>query len=525
MLCAAQQAAGAPAPASSNAAPPKLVKIDPRTLPRLGEIDARYQSYNIEMVEVTGGRFWKPYDSVANTPPAGGNQPAGNQPAGMSDALYEYRPPIDLTNARLRKLATALGPAYLRVSGTWANTTWLQSGRGPVPSAPPAGFKGILTRDEWKGVVSFAKAVDAGIVTSFAVSDGTRDAKGVWTPAQAHELLALTRSAGGSIAAAEFMNEPTFPQIGGAPKDYDAAAFARDLIVFHSFLHVASPKTLFLGPGGVGEGSALLQAPMKTLKSSDLLAATGPVFDGFSFHVYGAVSARCGGPGGKKDFAIESTLSENWLQSGAQSEQIYEAMRDELEPGKPLWLTETAEAACGGDRWASTFADTFRYLNQLGAFANRGVQVHLHNTLAASDYGLLDEKTYEPRPDYWAALLWHKLMGTTVLEAGAGAGDGLHVYAHCLPKHRGGVSLLVIISDTKNGRTIDLPVASDRYTLIAPNLMSTKLDLNGAELKLGENDALPLLDGSSNPAGAIALPPESISFFEIPGAKNASCMP
>lgn len=34
--------------------------------------------------------------------------------------MFQARPSIDLTNARLRKLAAALGPAYVRVSGTWA---------------------------------------------------------------------------------------------------------------------------------------------------------------------------------------------------------------------------------------------------------------------------------------------------------------------------------------------------------------------------------------------------------------------
>ena len=38
----------------------------------------------------------------------------------------------------------------------------------------------------------------------------------------------------------------------------------------------------------------------------------------------------------------------------------------------------------------------------------------MHNTLAASDYALLDDHTYAPRPNYWAALLWRRLMGTTV---------------------------------------------------------------------------------------------------------------
>src|SRR3974390_2801115 len=92
--------------------------IDPKTLPRVGTIDERFQSYNIEMVEVTGGRFWKPYDSTAKAETS-----SANQPAGMAASLYEYRSPIDLSNTRLRKMAAALGPAYLRVSGTWANTT------------------------------------------------------------------------------------------------------------------------------------------------------------------------------------------------------------------------------------------------------------------------------------------------------------------------------------------------------------------------------------------------------------------
>jgi hypothetical protein len=85
--------------------------IDPTNMTRVGTVDERFQSYNIEMVEVTGGRFWKPY---------------GPEPAAAGTDLYAYRPPIDLNNIKLRKLATALAPAYLRVSGTWANSTYFQ---------------------------------------------------------------------------------------------------------------------------------------------------------------------------------------------------------------------------------------------------------------------------------------------------------------------------------------------------------------------------------------------------------------
>ena len=52
----------------------------------------------------------------------------------------------------------------------------------------------------WKGVVEFAKAVDAEIVTSFATSMGTRDAAGTWTPVEVKKALDYTQSIGGSIA-------------------------------------------------------------------------------------------------------------------------------------------------------------------------------------------------------------------------------------------------------------------------------------------------------------------------------------
>lgn len=111
------------------------------TLAKLGTVSERYQSYNIEMVEVTGGRFWAPY-------------------GGTADERYRQRPPIDLTDPKLVALAKALGPSLVRVSGTWANNTYLEA-EGEHLSSPPAGFVQVLTRDQWKNVVAFSKAVDA----------------------------------------------------------------------------------------------------------------------------------------------------------------------------------------------------------------------------------------------------------------------------------------------------------------------------------------------------------------------------
>ena len=503
------------------ATPVVAQKIDPASLPRTGSVDERFQSYNIEMVEVTGGRFWKPYASKSTDTTTAAN---ANQPVGMDPSLYEYRSPIDLTNARLRKLAAALGPAYLRVSGTWANTTFFPDNDGPAPATPPDGFKSVLTHAQWKGVIDFSNAVDAPIVTSFAFSAGTRDASGTWTPAQADKVLAFTKTNGGRIAAAEFMNEPTFAALGGAPAGYDAKAYARDLAVFRTFLKSKSPDTVLLGPGGVGEGGALAPANMKTISSADILAATGPVFDAISYHSYGAVSARCAaGPAASAGIKPEAALTEDWLSRSEKIERFYAALRDKYEPGKPMWNTETAEAACGGDRFASTFLDSFRYLNQLGILARRGVQVHMQNTLAASDYGLLDEKTYEPRPNYWAALAWHRFMGSTVLDPGPATAPRLHLYTHCLPGKPGGVALLAINANDKAAAHIELTDPAESYTLTAAELQSSTVELNGAALELGAGDAIPAFEGKSVPAGATELAPASIAFFAIPTANNPAC--
>ena len=261
----------APLSSAGAADAPTLV---PSAMPRLGAIDQRFQSYNIEMVEITGGRFWRPYRSKPNDKSA----PLANASERQDAHLFQYRPPIDLTNPRLRRLAAALGPAYVRISGTWANTTYFADTDQPI-SHPPPGFKGILTRAQWLDVVRFAKSADAQIVTSFAIGAGTRDIHGVWKSDQARHLLDYTHAIGGTIAAAEFMNEPNLPGIGGAPEGYDATAYGRDFEIFRALMKSASPETMILGPGAVGEDADIAK----------LVAASAPAW----MHIPIIIMVRC----------------------------------------------------------------------------------------------------------------------------------------------------------------------------------------------------------------------------------------
>ena len=201
----------------------------------------------------------------------------------------------------------------------------------------------------------------------------------------------------------------------------------------------------------------------------------------------------------------------------------YAGLRDRFAPGAPLWLTEVADAACGGNPWAGSFLDSFWYADQLGLLARDGVQVVMHNTLESSDYALLDENDLSPKPTYWTALLWHRLMGAVVLDPGVPADGGLRVYAHCTPGVPGGVTVLAVNTDRDSPHTVTLPVAAQRYTLTADRLDAQTVRLNGAVLQRGPGDALPELAGVPVEAGAVTLAPATITFLAAPGAGNAAC--
>ena len=492
--------------ALSAAAPARQASLDLEKLPRLGEVSDRYQAYNIEMVEVTGGRFWAPY-------------------GGPADERYRQRPPIDLTDPKLIALAKGLGPSLMRVSGTWANNTYLEA-PGENLTAPPAGFVQVLKREQWQNVVAFSKAVDAPIVTSFAVSKGTRGPDGVWTTAQAQRLVDLTKAAGGSLYAAEFFNEANMPSAAPEmPAPYTAENYGTEFRIFRDWARKAVPGMKILGVGGVGEAGLLTDVPVpgemgSHVSSEDMMKANPNSVDAVSYHFYGSVSQRCLGLGigtAQKDEA----LSAKWLDLTVRDYRYYAALRDRFEPGKPIWNTETAQAACGGSPWASTFLDTFRYLNQNGVLAQLGVQVVIHNTLAASDYALIDRDTLTPRPNYWAAVLWRRTMGSTVLASPQSPSPELRIYAQCLPERRGGVGLVLLNTGTAS-HSLSLPGKANGWILTGQPVDTRTVLINGKTPALAASGELTGL--TSVPLqGQISIPGQAIAFAAVPDANNPAC--
>jgi len=454
----------------------------------VAELDPRYQSYNVEMVEVTGGEFWTPYDSPT---------------------ARVTRPPLDLTSARLRNLARGLGPAYIRVSGSWANATYFDAD-GSSAGVAPAGFDSVLTADQWRGVGAFADAVDGEVVTSFPSSPGTRDATGAWMPDQARALLDFSVENDIPLVAAELFNEPTLPV--GMPAGYDADAFARDVETFQAVVEEVMPELLLVGPGSTAEATPLVVTA--AFSSDEVLERVGPAFDVFSYHSYPKVSERCGSTEGP-----EIALTQDYLSRVEDDAAHYRASRDAYLPDAPMWATETAQAACGGDRWAATFRDVIRYVDTLGRLAVGDGDVVFHNTLAASDYGLLDEEGLVPRPNYWAAVLWSRLMGPQVHAVSSDLTlPDAAVYAHCTPEGADapGLTYAVVNSSESEPRTVATASGeASVYLLSSDDLDGTGASLNGDELEVAADGTLPELVG--RPAtGAIEVPPASVAFVVDP---------
>ena len=497
----------------------QLVKLNPNGLETLRKVDPMLVSYNIEMTEVTGGTFWKAYteaqvDGTEEFPLIKDWRDMGN--------LQQWYEPIDTKNPRLLKLAKDLGAAWVRVSGTWANKTYYDFD-GTTGGKAPEGFQSVLTKDQWLKLLDFVKAIGGKLLVSIANCPGIHAADEPMPFEQADLLFRTSKEYGVPISAAEFTNEPNLIALSGLPRGYTAQDHARDHDLFGAWLKENYPECLFVGPCTVGDidmfgmgndgAGGGMAAGFQMVTTEELLGEYKSKMDVFSYHYYNGVSERGAAMGGH--WPYEAILSEQYLGVPAYCALQYVPKRDKYVPGGQMWVTESGDAGCGGNTWASTYADVPRTLNELGQFCTVTDGVIFHNTMASSDYGWLKHGTFLPRPNYFAVLLWKKLMGTTVYASGEAIREGAHVFAHSRADGKEGVAYLVINNSWTETTTVELPKEATVYALTGNGGMRSRtMLLNGNELVLGENDALPELTGV--PAtGKVEVAPGSCTFIVL----------
>ena len=497
----------------------EFVKLDPKKLSVLRQIDERLVSYNVEMTEVTGGTFWKAYtdaqiDGTEEFPVIKDWTNMGN--------LQQWYDPIDTTNPRLIKLAKELGTAWIRVSGTWANKTYYDFEGKYADGSVPEGFQNVLTKQQWLHLLDFVKAVDGKLLVSIANCPGIHAANEPMPFEQADLLFKTSKEYGVPISAAEFTNEPNLIALSGLPQGYTAADHARDHDLFGAWLKENYPECLFVGPCTVGDidmfgmgndgAGGGMAAGFDMVTTEQLLSDYNSKMDVFSYHYYNGVSERGAAMGGHWPF--EACLTEPYLAIPGSCARQYTAKRDRYVPGGQMWVTESGDAGCGGNTWASTYADVPRTLNELGQFCTITDGVIFHNTLASSDYGYLKHGSFEPRPNYFAVLLWNRLMGKTCYATGEAIREGAHVYAHSRKDGKDGCVYLVV-NNSQEATSVELPGEGTVYALTGNGkLRSRTMLLNGKELTLGENDTLPALDGVTV-SGTVEVAPGSCTFIVI----------
>lgn len=501
----------------------KHIKLSRKNSVYVRTVDERLMSYNVEMTEITGGTFWKAY-----TP----GQIAGTEEFKVSGTLedftsmadlMQYYPPIDLYNDKLRTMAKKLGPVWVRVSGSWATKTYYDF-EGTTGDKAPEGYASVLTKEQWIGVLDFVKAVNGKLLISVSNCAGDHPNGGPLDLTQTKKIFTLSHEYGVDIDAAEFMNEPNMLEFSGAPKGYTSADYARDQDIFNGWVWENYPNCLIVGPCSLGDGAmgkpdtkdagAGIGIMMEMCTTDDLMNGTKVPLDVFSYHYYNGISERLASmlPAGHWDGS--EAHSDAYLSVAPNNAKAYAPLRDKYVPGGQMWVTESGDAGGGGDTWASTYLDVFRTLNELGSFSAITDGVIFHNTLASSDYGFLQHGTFEPRPNYFAVLLWNTLMGTKVYDCGNPDTEGAHIYCHSRKDGKEGCVYLIINNSLTETTTAELSDDAVRYTLSCNgDIRSRVMYLNGKPLTADKNGNISEMNGEKENAGTVELAPVTCTFI------------
>ncbi len=389
----------------------------------------------------------------------------------------------------------------------------------------------MLGSKEWDAANRFAAANGLRVIIGVNGGPGPRNPDFTWNPDNARALLGRAAAIGLPPAVVSFGNEPNITVYGSSnPASYSAADYARDVRAFLAVKAEVARRSTFIGPGSfftTGAERAIANAQLGP-DTSAIMPLTGRLYDAVSYHHYPAFgnTAVCSG---LQPRPPTDPLAAEFLDRVKGSLAYMRGLRDANAPRRPLWVDEFGNTACGGVvGYSNTLAASFYYLNALGTMARGGVHVATRWTIAGTQpYALLDDATLTPRPDYWAALLWKRLMGTTVLDpAVTNAPAGLRLYSSCTPGVRGGVTTLALNTDHAAPAAIHLRGPGARGASIhavTGDLAGDRVALNGRPLEVTAAGELPSLSPTPVAHGDVTVAPASYAFITQPRAGAWAC--
>ncbi|KAD2394313.1 hypothetical protein E3N88_41290 [Mikania micrantha] len=468
---------------------------------------------------------------------------------------------VDLNNIIFQNAIKAFSPLKIRLGGTLQDRVVYQTENNSKPciqfsknTSELFGFTdGCLPLSRWDQLNKFFKETGAEVIFGLnALAGKTIRANdstvGPWDSANAESLMQYTVKKNYTIYAWELGNELSGSGVGTRVA---ASQYAFDTMTLKNIVEEIysgiEPKPRIIAPGGFFDANWFKEFIAKTPETVDII----------THHIYNL------GPG-VDQYLVEKILDPSYLDGEADTFKQLENILKTSITSASAWVGEAGGAYNSGhNRVTNAFVFSFWYLDQLGMSSVYDTKTYCRQTLIGGNYGLLNTTTFEPNPDYYSALLWHRLMGRKVLSTNFTGTSKIRSYAHCA-KDSKGITLLLINLDNKTTVDVNLSLNStwmldtlkpppphhhhhhrrhhdankprnrkirglnirEEYHLTAKNrdLHSQVMMLNGKELKVNSYGEIPKLKPLYvNSTEMISVSPFSIVFVHMPHLTFYAC--
>nr|XP_043630672.1 heparanase-like protein 3 [Erigeron canadensis] len=467
---------------------------------------------------------------------------------------------VDLNNKIFRNAIKAFSPLKIRLGGTLQDEVIYQTKKLDEHCHPFIkntstlfGFsKGCLPLSRWdelnrffhetRAVFTFGLNV---LVGKTVVANGST--VGAWDSRNAEALIRYTVKKNYTVFGWELGNELSGNGIGTS---ISASQYARDTVRLGNIVHRVykdiEPKPLIIAPGGF----------YLTKWFTNFLNSTSKTLNVISHHIYNL------GSGADRNLTAR-ILDPSYLDGSIDTFKQLESTINTSASSASAWVSEAGGAYNSGQNNVSNaFVYSFWYLDQLGISSVYDTKTYCRQTLIGGNYGLLNTTTFKPNPDYYSALLWHRLMGRKVLSTRFIGTKKIRAYSHCAKESKG-TSLVLMNLDNTTTIEVKLSVNStwrlhkhrshthhqhkpkhahsepkptkvaatrtrtrEEYHLTPQNgdLHSKVMMLNGKQLTVNSSGDIPSLEplyvNSSDP---ITVAPYSIVFVHIPHFTLYAC--
>ncbi|KAK4479403.1 hypothetical protein RD792_014916 [Penstemon davidsonii] len=306
--------------------------------------------------------------------------------------------------------------------------------------------KGCLHMKRWDELNIFFEKTGALVTFGLNALYGRRHIQrgvwgGDWDSRNARDFMHYTVSKGYHIDSWEFGNELCGKGVGAS---VGAEQYGNDSIRLNALIDELyrnfQPRPLLLAPGGFYDKSWF----------DKLLQVSGPqVVDAVTHHMYNL------GPGNDRNL-VSKILNPGYLNKASNTFSNVSLTIQENGPWSSAWVGESGGVYNSGAKDISdTFVNSFWYLDQLGMAATYNTKIYCRQSFIGGFYGLLNVTTFVPNPDYYSALLWHRLMGKGVLAVKSYASPYLRAYGHCT-KERAGMTVLLINLSNQTEYNVDI---------------------------------------------------------------------